>query len=129
MNTAVVIVEDSQASLRRLKEAVNEIPGLQLVGSAPAAREAIELIANLRPAILILDLFLLEGSGVDVLQAVAEHGIPTQTIVVTSAPSETLTHACMTLGARFFFDKALEFEEFKSALRSLQQEAQTEGIV
>lgn len=123
METAVVIIEDSEQSLRRLTSAVDEVPGLRLIGSAPTPGEAVELVSALRPAILILDVFLSGGSGIDVLRAIAHRGIKTEVVVVTNAPSTALSQACFGLGARFFFDKALEFEQFQDALRTLRAEA------
>jgi DNA-binding NarL/FixJ family response regulator len=121
--TGVVIVEDSEQSLRRLVSAVEEIPGLSLVGSAATPSDAIELASTLRPEILILDLYLLGGSGVEVLEAIREQEIDTQVVVVTNEPSPALNEACLNLGARFFFDKSLEWEQLQKALRNLRAEA------
>ena len=119
MGTAVVIVEDSEQFVLRLKAAVNEVPGLALAGSAATPAEAIELVFTARPAIVILDLFLIGGSGVEVLRAIKEQRLDTQVIVVTNAPSKALSDSCRDLGARFFFDKALEFDQFQEVLRTL----------
>jgi two-component system nitrate/nitrite response regulator NarL len=123
VETAVVIVEDSEVALRQLKSAVTEVPGLKVAGAAPTPGEAIHLVSSIRPAITILDVFLKGGTGIDVLHAIREQGIPTHVVVVTNAPSEMLNEACRGLGARFFFDKALEFEDFQEALRTLRAEA------
>jgi DNA-binding NarL/FixJ family response regulator len=122
MDSPVVIVEDSEMSLRRLESAVEAVTGLALAGTARSPAEAIELVSTLRPAIVILDLFLADGSGVDVLRAMAEKGIRAEVVVVTNAPSAALGDACREFGARFFFDKTLEFEEFQAALQTLQAE-------
>jgi DNA-binding NarL/FixJ family response regulator len=122
MESAVVIIEDSEPSLRRLEAAVTGTPGLTVGGSAATPGKAIELISALRPAILILDLFLDGGTGVEVLRAIRERGLDTRVIVVTNAPSAALSKHCRDLGARFFFDKAIEFDQFEDALRALQAE-------
>ncbi len=123
MDTAVVIVEDSETSRRRLEAAVGEVPGMRLVGSAAIAPAAIDLLTALRPGVAIVDLFLGETSGIDVLRAIAERNLPTKAIVVTSAPSRALGEVCLGLGARFFFDKALEFDQFRDALQALRLES------
>lgn len=115
----VLIVEDCEEHLRRLESAVSEIPGLQLLGSAATPAGAIELASTLRPNIVLLDLYLLGGSGLEVLEALREQRIDTQVVVVTGAPSSALSKACLGLGARFFFDKALEFEQMQAALTTL----------
>ena len=71
---------------------------------------------------MILDLYLSGGSGIEVLEALRGGHIDTQVVVVTNSPSTRLKEACLELGARFFFDKALEFEQMKTALRQLMTE-------
>jgi CheY-like chemotaxis protein len=91
--------------------------------SAATPAAAIELVSAYKPTIVILDLFLTGGSGVEVLRAMGERNTNTHVVVVTNAPSSSLSKACRDLGARFFFDKALEFDQFREALKTLKAEA------
>lgn len=119
MPAGVLIVEDSEPFQRTLAAAVGEVPGLEVVGTASTPARAIELISQLRPAIVVLDLYLTGGTGVDVLKAMRP-GDKTKVVVVTGSPSEPLKQACSQLGASFFFDKSLEFEQFRYALSGLR---------
>ena len=119
----VVIVDDSDEWLRRLESAVQEVPSLAVVGTAATPTAAIDLVSTLRPPILVLDLGLSGGSGIDVLKALGNQNIQTRPVVITGSPSASLRTICMQLGARYFLDKAFEFEELQPALRELQEEA------
>lgn len=101
----VVVVEDSEAFLMRLRLALDESPELQVVGVAESAGQAISLLDRTRPDLVLLDLCLKEGNGVDVLRHIRETGLRVRTLVMTSSDSGELQSACLSLGAHRFFDK------------------------
>lgn len=123
--TGIVIIDDSAQWLGQLTSAVDAIGGLTVIGTASTPSAAIELVSTLRPPIVVLDLFLLGGSGLDVLKAVAKQNSGTRIVMVTGSPTIRLKQVCMQLGARYFFDKTFEFEELEAALRTLRQEIAT----
>lgn len=102
----VVVVEDSEAFLLRLRLALAETPQLKLVGVAESASPAISLIHETKPDLVLLDLYLKQGSGVDVLRNIQETGLQVRTLVMTSEDSGEMQSACLSLGAHRFFDKA-----------------------
>lgn len=119
----VVIIDDSSQWLQRFEDAVGEFDGLTVLGNAGTSQDAIALVERLRPPILILDLSLAGSNGVDVLKALGSLGIDTKVVVVTGAPSAQLRAGCLNLGARYFLDKAFEFDQLRDALRTLMEEA------
>lgn len=121
----VLIIDDSDHWVRRFKAAVVDLAGLTVVGTAGTPHCAIRLLETLQPPIMILDLFLAGGSGIDVLKAVFSLGVRTQVVVVTGAPDAQLRASCLELGARYFFDKAFEFDKLGGALRTLLEESGT----
>ncbi len=65
----VLIVEDEAVQLMQL-EAALEAAGHAVVGTAMSAEEALPMIAELRPELILLDLHLRDGSsGLDVARA------------------------------------------------------------
>lgn len=102
----VVVAEDSEAFLLRLKLALREFPQLEVVGVAESAAVAISLIDTMKPDLVLLDLYLKDGSGVDVLRHIHETGQKVRSLVMTSEESGELRLACLSLGAFRFFDKA-----------------------
>ena len=120
----VVIVEDNRQWLSRLSADVAGVPGLCLAGTADTPEVAMRMTREVRPHIMILDLFLAGGgSGVDVLRFLREHHLDTRVIAVTGAPTAELRAACLELGARYFLDKAFDFDQIQPALQILADEA------
>lgn len=121
----VVIVDDSTDAVKRLATVVSKIAGLTVAGTAATPAAALDLVSRLHPPIMILDMYLSNGTGIDVLKRLAAKQTNTQVLVVTSAPSEALRKACFVLGARYFFDKELECQQIQAALRELLVETGT----
>jgi DNA-binding NarL/FixJ family response regulator len=122
----VVVVEDSEAFLLRLRAALSELP-VQVVGSAANTADAIAVIDRTRPDLILLDVFLTASSGVDVLRHLGKIGSTARTLVMTSEQAEELKSACLALGAYGFFDKTslvLSIEAQVSGLRAELAETQ-----
>lgn len=102
----LVVVEDSPAMLRLLLAMLARVQGLHVVGTAGSEREAIALIARTRPDVVLLDLFLTPGHGLEVLRAIRAAGHTCQALVLTS---ETVHHEYRRVGERLgvvsFHDK------------------------
>jgi CheY-like chemotaxis protein len=117
----VVIVEDSNVFARRMREALEEIPHLEIVGAAASPSEAIATIGAEKPGLVLLDINLTGGSGIDVLRAIKNGGFPGVVFMMTSEPSEPLRTACLQLKAAELFDK-VEAEELLAAVAELASE-------
>jgi two-component system response regulator YesN len=115
----VLIVEDSAQIRARLAVRIGGIDGVQLVGTAATVRDAITLIAEMQPALVILDLHLLDGSGLDVLAQARQANSGCKFIVLTNYPSSMYRERCLELGAADFFDKSTEFVDAIGAVRRL----------
>ena len=103
----VAVVEDSAVFLRRAESLLEEVPGVMLVGTAEDAAGAKRLLEETRPDVLLLDLYLKAGSGLDVLRYVNEARLPMSVLVMTSEPSDEMRAACLSLGALDCVDKVL----------------------
>lgn len=114
----VVIVEDSHVFARRMREALEEIPHLEIVGAAETPSQAIRTIGAQQPDLVLLDINLTRGSGIDVLRAIKNRGFPGVVFMMTSEPSEPVRTACLQLKAAELFDKA-EPEELLAAVAEL----------
>ena len=63
-----VIIEDSRLARLELKELLRAHPGVQVIGEADSARQALELIRISKPDLVFLDIHLPGASGFDILQ-------------------------------------------------------------
>lgn len=76
MTLRVVVAEDEPHALRRLLSALSEIPELEVVGTAGSGARAVELAESLAPDLLILDIQMPGGTGMDVAHALSGPGRP-----------------------------------------------------
>ena len=117
--TRVFVVEDSPAVCERLQSMLAGIDGTQAVGVATTAREAISAILAAQPDVVVLDLRLADGSGLDVLRALraqAPQRAAIDVYMLTNFAEEPYRRAAERLGVRGFFDKSTEFERVRDAL-------------
>lgn len=122
-STAVYIVDDLPSMRERLREIVTGVGTAHVVGDAGTPAGAIEGILTLRPACVLLDYRLQDGTGLDVLRAVAGRAPGTTFVVLTNHPDPQYRRACVAAGAHHFLDKSTEFHCIEDLLRTLQSTA------
>lgn len=115
-----VFVADDSARLRRqIIGLLSELPGIEIVGQAQAAPEALLAVRELRPDVVILDIQMKDGGGIDVLKKIKRKVSAPVVIVLTNNASPPYRKSCGEAGADFFLDKATEFNEMREVIRGL----------
>src|SRR6478736_2485522 len=103
--TRVLIVDDSAYVRKVIRQMLSRSPFLEVVGAARDGREALELVAELRPDVVTCDLIMPELDGVGFIrEQMARTPVP---IVVVSVASESgeLVLAALDAGAVDFVQK------------------------
>lgn len=106
----VFIVDDSAIVREKLAAMLSDIVGVQCIGQAGSAREAIRSITELKPDAVILDVRLGGSNGMDVLEQVKKQPPSPIVIMLTNYPYPQYRERCLALGADYFFDKVTEIE-------------------
>jgi two-component system, OmpR family, response regulator len=112
MRFRAYIVEDSPTIRENLTETLQEIAQVESVGSADTEHEGAAWLAENPNGwdLAIVDLFLREGTGLNVLKA-CRCRQPTQRIVVLSNhATRDIRWRCAQLGADAVFDKSTEID-------------------
>lgn len=68
--TTVVVVDDSPVQRRFVRQAVEADPDLTVIGEARNGKEAVALVARLRPAAVLMDLDLPVMSGIEAIERI-----------------------------------------------------------
>jgi DNA-binding NarL/FixJ family response regulator len=92
-----------------------------VIGQAATEGAAIQGVAALRPEVIIIDIRLHEGNGVNVLRSISrmrESFAPTL-IMLTNYAIPEYEKECLAMGAHYFFDKATEFDRVSDVLEEL----------
>jgi two-component system LytT family response regulator len=80
----VLTVDDEMLALRRLKLLLQTMPYVEHVGEASNCGDALARIHELRPNVVLLDIKMRDGSGFQVVEAVAERPNPPAIVFVTA---------------------------------------------
>lgn len=121
MTISIFIVEDSEALRKRLSAMLQDIDGIQITGYADSSNQAIEALLDMarhdaRPDVAILDIQLLEGTGIDVLKFLKKNSPLTRAIMLTNYSYPHYQKKCLAEGADHFFDKSTEFMKVQETL-------------
>jgi DNA-binding NarL/FixJ family response regulator len=119
----IYIVEDSSIIRDNLTDALRESAPIEVVGCAEDERGA---IAWLRDAgnqcdLVIVDIFLKNGSGLGVLKAMGEIPDAPERIVLSNHATPEIRVKCQQLGATKVFDKSNELDEMLGWLNRFAQ--------
>jgi DNA-binding NarL/FixJ family response regulator len=98
---------------------LSQLVGIEIVGEAQYALEAFHAIFELKPDVVILDIHLIGGSGIDVLRRIKRLNAAPIVIMLTNSTTPPYRRKCMRAGADFFLDKSSEFENVRSIIKSL----------
>lgn len=112
----VFLVEDSELIRARIRAELATIPGLRTIGHADTAAEAISDVLATHPDVVLLDLRLRQGTGMDVLRALQASAPEIDVYLCSSYAAEPYRSMALRLGARGVFDKSTEFGRVKEAL-------------
>jgi DNA-binding NarL/FixJ family response regulator len=118
-NVKVVLVEDSIALRDGLRKILSEIPGLTVCGEFEAAQEAISGIDGSRPDIVILDIGLKRGNGLEVLHHLNQFHPLCKTIVFSNRVNTDYREQAILSGASHVFNKFTESEHLFDAVTQL----------
>lgn len=108
----VVLVEDSPVVRKQLLDTLKEQPFVSVVGIAATEAEALCTIGLTRPHVVLLDLGLASGSGLEVLRKLRKAGFGGTILVLSNREAEIYGPLCIQNGANGFYDKGREFERF-----------------
>ncbi len=117
----VLIVDDSEILRDRLIAMLSEIVEPENISQAKDVPDAISSFRKLNPDVVILDIRMPGGSGIEVLGEMKKSSRPPLVIVFTNYPYPQYRRKCMEAGADFFFDKATEFDKVTEVFRQLIQ--------
>ena len=107
----ILVVDDSASVRDRLVEILSTLQGVEHVDTATRASEARHAIQSERPDLIVLDIHMPGGSGIQVLEALRADDQRIMTIVLTNDPAPQWRAASLRAGADFFFDKSVEFQQ------------------
>jgi DNA-binding NarL/FixJ family response regulator len=114
-----MLVEDSIVVRRRLREILDDIQQFHIIGEFDAAQDAIAAIDAQAPDILLLDIKLRIGNGIEVLRHVRRQAPAAKVIVFSQHDDAGYREQFEQAGAQYFFNKTHETGKLVATLSQL----------
>jgi len=118
----IATVEDSPVVAERLQSILADLNYIEFAGNATNITDAMRLINEQRPGVVILDIHLKENaphrSGIDLLADIRTTYPHMKIIMLTNLSAPQYRARCLSLGADFFFDKSNDFDKLPETLKS-----------
>ena len=121
-------VDDSRGVLDRLYKLIGKITGVEPLIAQKRVEKISELLQSLCPDVLVMDLYLLDGTAIDVMNDLAFSKCKPVLIILTEKPYEDIETRLKVAGADFVLNKSLEFELIVKILSQLSEEERGKHI-
>jgi DNA-binding NarL/FixJ family response regulator len=115
----ILLVDDHRIVRQGLRSILDPDPEFQVVGETGDAASALQLLIELQPDIVLLDLKLPDMDGVALCQRIMELYPQTAVLVLTAFIDQTLVNACLRAGARGYLLKDAENLHLKEQLTAV----------
>lgn len=118
LTKATVFLVDDHAFVREgLALAINGQPDLVVAGEAATAREALQAILGNKPAVVVVDLSLREGAGLELIKDIRAHDLRLPILVLSMHEETVYARRALCAGAQGYVMKTLPLEQILEALR------------
>lgn len=118
----IVLIEDHDLTRLGLKAALQQVPGMTVVGEAASGSRGLSLLETERPDIAIVDIGLPDIDGIEVVERLHQaqiglEGDPTRVLMLTMHDSEAAVMAAFAAGADSYCMKQTELGDLIVAVR------------
>ncbi len=116
----MVLVEDDPMVMAVNEGFIKRIKGFSIISTARTGQDAVKLIQSLRPRLVILDIYLPDLDGIQVLKEIRRQGIPSDVIMITAAQDVSTVQDVLRFGVVDYIIKPFKFERIQAALNNYQ---------
>jgi response regulator of citrate/malate metabolism len=118
-----LVVDDDYRVAKAHAASIDRVDGFTAVGQAHSCDEARNLVRSLSPQLLLLDLYLPDGHGLDLIRELAELDLDPRPdfIVITAAQDIASVRNAMQLGAMYYLVKPFGFAQLREQLTAYRQ--------
>jgi DNA-binding NarL/FixJ family response regulator len=117
--TTVAIVDDSLPLQTRLAALIPQDGSAEVIAFASTVFDAIHLVWDRSPDVVVLDFRLQEGTALDVFEGISDKRPYPAIIVLTNYPDPIYRSKCLKAGAYRFLDKSTEFDQLTETIREV----------
>ena len=117
----VLVVDDHEVVREGLRTLIAKQAGLSLVGEAASVKDAVETASRAKPDVVIMDVRLPDGSGVEACRTIREARPQTGVIMLTSYADDEALFASIIAGAAGYLLKDAKGQTVVDAINAVAQ--------
>lgn len=121
MSELRVVLVDDQTLVREGIRTLLDLAGIAVVGEAGDGQEALEVIQQAQPDVVLLDLRMPRYNGLWALNQLREDGVAVPVLVLTTFDEDTLVLDAMRAGARGYLLKDVTLDQLKTAVHTIAE--------
>jgi DNA-binding NarL/FixJ family response regulator len=115
----VLIVDDHPVVRHGLEQLIASEPGLEVCGGAAGAAEALSLIEKTQPNLVVIDVSLQDGSGIDLIKDIKARYKHIRMLVSSMHDEMLFAERCLRAGAMGYINKQEATEKIVDAIRQI----------
>src|SRR5512135_1002033 len=117
----ILLVDDHEVVRLGLKALLERHPSFEVVAEASTAREAVERVAAFSPDVVVMDIRLPGGSGIEACQEIADNYPDTKVIMLTSYAEDEMLFSAIRAGAAGYILKQIGSDDLIKALEAVSR--------
>ena len=115
----VCVVDDNRELVSLLEEYISSQNDMEVVGVAHNGQECLEMLDEVQPDVIVLDIIMPHLDGLAVLERIRERNVIPNVIMLTAFGQEDVTKKAVDLGASYFILKPFDMENLVSHIRQV----------
>ena len=115
----ILLVDDHEVVRVGLRALLDKHPHLEVVAEAGTGKEAVEKTRDYKPDVVVMDIRLRGGSGIEATQAIVEEFPDTRVIMLTSYAEDEMLFAAIRAGAAGYVLKQIGGDDLVRAIEAV----------
>ncbi|MDR4471696.1 MAG: response regulator transcription factor [Nitrospira sp.] len=113
----IVLIDDSRMARLGLREQLNRTAEFRIVGEATSMAEGLELVERLTPDLVLLDISLPDGSGVETCRRLVARRPETRVLILSVYDESAVIREAVAAGAQGYVLKDTPVAMWRNAMR------------
>ena len=115
----LLLVDDHQVVRVGLKALLQQTPSIRVTGEAATVAEAVREVDRLSPDVVLMDIRLPDGSGIDACREIRKRSSRTRVLFLTSFSKDSLVSDAMAAGAQGYILKEIGTEKLVQSIHDV----------